>query len=641
MKVAMRGAMKGAMTWALVRKELRDLLPWGVLCLVLGALDLVPELLKQLDMQPLAVTIGKFISGSTIISWVFAFSIATGLTTREQDDRTLTFLDGLPLSRSHVFVVKCAVTAFMVMLAPLASFLVIVFEHCLSRGSLDHDLRPWLLLQLLGLQWLLICNGVALGAAFGRLRALTWLTVGTIVVALQYFGRDYPRIELLNPLSLATNPLNSAGLVIDAQTAWVQAAVALLALGIAWYAFTRAGRPRNRPSVPRPFLGALVTTATVVVMGVAFALWVDDLERPEPERVTDGAEVPHFAPSAPAQTTTRHYEFSYPADRSTTALALANQADAIFERVHQLLGVAPGGAIAVDASGSMQNTLGTAYFGRIRMALEQDAAIVLAHETAHVVARRMAGNTAASLWQRTTVLDEGLATWIERHFSKPGASDAGVFVLGALHTRRELLIEELFDEVSFSTLRDPALKYPAGEALIDATVRLYGASALLRLLHAFADARLPTDLRGEPLWQATFQLAGMDLAAVVDEFYRQVAAYARTHAEEIARIPRVRVRLVTYEDEFGVQALLDDEPDADLELQLRFKPEPDSPLDLLEAMEAIPFEPVFRDAIDIAGGKICVQAGVVRSTQVLFEPWVCLPTSDAVEWSPAGADSDE
>jgi hypothetical protein len=629
------------MTGALIRKELRDLLPWGVLCLVLGALDLVPELLEQLDMRPLAGTIGEFISSSTIISWVFAFSIATSLTTREQDDRTLAFLDGLPLSRSRVFLVKCAVTTFMVMLAPLASFLVIVFEHLLSRGSLDHDLRALLLLQLLGLQLLLIFNGVALGAALGRLRALTWLTIGSITVALQYFSRDYPRIELLNPLSLAANPLNSAGLVIDSQTAWVQAAIAALAFAVAWYAFTRAGRPRNLPSVPRPVLGALVTTATVVVMGTAFALWAADQERPEVERVTDGAELPRFAPSAPAQTNTRHYEFSYPADRSTVALQLAEQADGIFERVHALLGTEPGGSIAVDASGSMQNTLGTAYFGRIRMELDKDAVIVLAHETAHVVARRIAGNTAASLWQRTTVLDEGLATWVERHFSTAAASADGLFVLGALHTRRELLTDDLFDEVRLSALRDPNLKYPAGEALVNATVRLYGESALLRLLRAFADARLPRDLRGETLWHATFQLAGMDLAAVVDEFYREVSGYAKAHASEIAGIPRVRVRLVSHEDEFGVQALVDEAADEDLKLQLRFKPEPDSALDLMENVAAVPFEPAFREDIEIAAGKICVQAGVVWGTQVLFEPWVCLPTADAVEWSPLEEESEE
>ena len=36
---------------------------------------------------------------------------------------------------------------------------------------------------------------------------------------------------------------------------------------------------------------------------------------------------------------------------------------------------------------------------------------------------------------------------------------------------------------------------------------------MARLLQAFADPRLPSDLRGLPLWQSTFQLAGFDLEA--------------------------------------------------------------------------------------------------------------------------------
>lgn len=623
------------MTGALIRKELRDLLPWGVLCLVLGALDLVPELVRQLDMRPFGNTMSEYLDNSSMVSWLFAFAIATGLTTREHDDRTLAFLDGLPVSRARVFLVKCGVTVLIVMLAPLASFLVILLEHLLSRGSLDYALRPLLLLQLLGMQLLLICNGVALGAAIGRLRALTWLTVGSAVLALQYFGRDYPRVELLNPLSLLDSPLNSAGLAIDPRTAWVQAALTLAAFTIAWFAFSSAGRPRHLPTVPRPLVGALITTATVAVVSLTLVVWFDGQDLETLAAQPNSAETPRFMPSAPAQTRTRHYEFSYPADRSTVALALAERADDIFERVHQLLGVAPGAVIAVDASGSMDNTLGTAFFGRIRLQLDEQPERTLAHETAHVVSRRIAGNTAASLWQQTSVLDEGLATWVERRLVPVEAGDGGRFALGTLHTRRELLIDELFDEVALTALRGPEIKYPAGEVLIEAAARLYGEASLLRLVRAFADARLPKDLNGEALWQATFQLADMDLAAVIDEFYRQVAAYAQQHAAQIAELPRVRVRLISFEGTIGVQPLLDAEPSEELELQLRFKPQPDSPLDALENVPAQPFQPVLREDAQIAGGRVCVQAGVVREGQVLFEPWVCLPTADATRWSPA------
>jgi hypothetical protein len=626
------------MTRTLLLKELRDLRPWGVLAIMLGAFDFLPELLTQLDMRPLAQTVGIFSDEGAAVFWVLAFAIGTGLTTREQDDRTLAFLDGLPVTRSRVFLIKCGVTIALVMLAPLIRFLVVLLEHLLSRGSLDYAVHPLLLLQLLGLQLLVICHGVALGAALGRLRSLTWLTIGGAATVLAYATELYPRAAVLNPLSLTAAPLSSAGLTIDGQALWLQVAIATGAFAIAWHGFLRAGRPRSFFASPRPVVGALISAATVVVIGVGFVLWAgDDLEESVAVK-TARDDQPRFAPSPPAQTTTRHYEISYPAHEASRALELARRADDIFERVHALLGATPGAPISVDTSGSGRNTLGTAFFGRIRMQLDDNAVIVLAHETAHVVARRAAGNTAATRWQQTDVLDEGLATWVEYHFAAEAARADGLFVLAALHARRELLGEELFDSQRLGALRDENLKYPAGEALISAVVRLYGAQALPRLLQAFADERVPSDLRGEPLWQATFQLAEMDLGAVIDEFYREVTAYARTNSAAIAALPRVRVRLVTSGDRIGVQPLLEGEmtEDAAQELQLRFKPEPDSAIAQLEAARAVPSIPVWRAAAKISGGKVCVQAGVVRGEQVLYEPWVCLPLDDAVEWSEDG-----
>jgi hypothetical protein len=32
------------------------------------------------------------------------------------------------------------------------------------------------------------------------------------------------------------------------------------------------------------------------------------------------------------------------------------------------------------------------------------------------------------------------------------------------------------------------------------------------------------------------------------------------------------------------------------------------------------------------GGRICVQPGVEIGAEVLFEPWTCLPTSEAVDY---------
>src|SRR5690606_27523413 len=103
----------------------------------------------------------------------------------------------------------------------------------------------------------------------------------------------------------------------------------------------------------------------------------------------------------------------------------------------------------------------------------------------------------------------------------------------------------------------------------------YGREAIPRLLAAFADPRLPTDMYGLTLWQAVFQTAGMDLGAVLDEFFRDVAAHAEANAERIAALPRPRVRLVRDGERIGAMAVLDRRGPPQ-RVMLRFKPEPDS-----------------------------------------------------------------
>jgi hypothetical protein len=170
--------------------------------------------------------------------------------------------------------------------------------------------------------------------------------------------------------------------------------------------------------------------------------------------------------------------------------------------------------------------------------------------------------------------------------------------------------------------------------LIAALVRLHGEGAVARLLQAFADPRLPSDLRGLPLWQSTFQLAGFDLAAIVDEFYRGIDEYATQHAAQIAALPRPRVVLVRLRRSVGAMLVLDPLPNdaAERELVIRFRPAPDSSLADLQQFSARPNEPVWPRGRSLLGGRICVQGGVEIGAEALYEPWTGLPTSEAVDY---------
>jgi hypothetical protein len=376
-------------------------------------------------------------------------------------------------------------------------------------------------------------------------------------------------------------------------------------------------------------VGTIATTATLLVV----------VMRPFDDVLTNGdlggSGVYRFAPSPPALAVTRHYRISYPAHEAEAALALAGEADAVFERVHALLGLPPGDVIEVDASGSAPNTHGTAFLGRLRMQLGDEAPAVLAHETTHVVAQRAAGAERDWLWSAAGTLNEGLASWVETKFrARATRGDERMLLLAAMHSRRELVIDELVDPFLLQSVRDVTVEYAAGEALFEALVRLHGEGAVARLLQAFADPRLPSDLRGLQLWQSTFQLAGFDLGGVVDEFFRGVEQYSAQHADEIAALPRPRVVLVRSRGSVGALLVVDSSANdaAQRKLVIRFRPAPDSPLADLQQFSVEPNEPAWPRGRTMMGGRICVQGGVEIGAETLYEPWTCLPASDAVDY---------
>ena len=410
----------------------------------------------------------------------------------------------------------------------------------------------------------------------------------------------------------------------------VQAALAVLWVVVAWASFAGAGRPRFAQLSKRPVVSAIVTLLTVAVAVGVMALRGNDHEK---KPVADAQ--PHFAEGAPASTTTTHYRFSYPSLQSRDALSLAEGADQVFEEVHRLLQVPLGAVIDVDASGSLRQTEGTAFVGGLRLKLGPHSRAVLAHETCHVISRRVAGDERAWLWGRARVLNEGLASWVERRFDeRPESREEDRLELAALHRRGQLLLEELVDPDALARERDDLLKYTAGEALIDATVRVYGVEALHRLLEAFADPKLPPELKGLELWQACFQVAGLDLGRVLDEFFGVVGADSKARAEQIDGLPRPRVSVVKAEGWYGAKAVVDSPLPKDWSLVLRFRPGPESAFSTYDTFTVDPDRPHWREARRIRKAQLCVQAGVrMPHGNVLYEPWACLPVSEATEWT--------
>ena len=132
------------MTAGLVRKELRELRPILVVAAFLLFLDCLEWLIQRSSSSrgAVATELSDFGPSLAAMLFVLAFAVGTGLLVREIDDRTLAFLDGLPIGRGRVFGTKVATAAGVLLLYPVGHVLMLMGQHLLERQSLDHALHP-------------------------------------------------------------------------------------------------------------------------------------------------------------------------------------------------------------------------------------------------------------------------------------------------------------------------------------------------------------------------------------------------------------------------------------------------------------------------------------------------------------------
>jgi hypothetical protein len=619
----------------LLRKELRALRPYAVLAGVLMLVSVFDDLLSKSSFRALGSTFSSVAAMPLpLIYGLIALALGTGISVKERDEGTLAFLDALPVTRTQVFFSKLLAALLVLMAFPGFQLGWAVFGHAMARGSLDEPFHWPILLGAFVSQLQLMATFLAVGTLLGFARSLTWMLVGVVAAALQRLTHFVPRAAMLDPLRLVESGVEGVRWRYDVEVIAAQATVASLCTLLAWALFVRAGRSRTVVVNPRPVVGALVTLLTLLAMGWAFWVWRDDSDggggstgEPDLEALPD---------SAPGVTTTTFYELSYPGIESKPALALAEQADETYTKVAGFLGLDGGAPILVDLSGSMRNTVGTAFKDRIRMRADDEAVATLAHETTHVVARRLVGEEGFRRWSAARVLDEGLASWVEGHFLNHPEEEQ--LVLAALLDRDALQLADVIDFERFTQSGDDDLKYAIGRGLIDAMVKRYGVESIHRLVRAFGDERLPPKLDGPALWQATFQLAGMDLALVADDFFGGVEKTLVARREDVDAIPRPTTKLVTHDGWFGIEASADP-ADRWPQLVVRFRPGPDSPLNEYDRVWVRNGDVAWRELELIQRRRLCFQTGLRLSKKAtLFEPWTCLPLSSAAPWEPKPAE---
>lgn len=621
---------------ALFLKEWRQLRPFLILNLAMLMFDIIDKLLQPLDTQALGHSLAVLSGELPAVQILFGFALGSGLLVREIDDGTLNFLDGLPLTRSAIFAAKIKAAMLVLAIYPLGLVLLHVLLHLAARGSLDQALHPGLLLTFFGLCTLVTAVSLALGLLLGFLRSLCWLVLGLCVIAILLLKDSAPSLHAaLNPAELATPNFVGAGWQLPWTTVWTQIGATLLFALLAYALFMAAGRTRAR-SWPwaRRYLLAPAMALMLVAGGAGLAVYVG---REANQAGAADARRPNaleFTPIASGHATTANFTFSYPALSSARVRPFIAGADRTFTDVAALLRIAGGAPIDVDLSGTIRNHAGTAYYDRIRMTVRATETMdVLAHETTHVFARRLAGGERGWQLDGMTVFNEGLARWVERKLSLEQAFNEDQELAAAIVSQRRLITpRQLTDYQAFSSAVDGELKYPLGAALVDCFVRRYGSEAPKIMLQALARPDFPRDLKGYALWQTAFQLGGFDVDLVFDDYARYLKTLERKYARQIAALPRPRGSLVQDESGYAVKLRLDQPLPEDAYLLVRFRPGPASESEQYRTSYIVEGERKMLAVMPpnmITRGQVCFQPGVAYGGIAVYEPWGCLPVSSA------------
>jgi len=627
------------MNGALFRKELRGLRYFVLVLLAILLLDIIDLFLVPFGARAFPNRLQTLSEELGALQILLGFTLGTNLLVREIDDGTLNFLDGLPLARGALFAAKIQAAMLVLLIFPAGVLLAHMALHAATRGSLDHALHPGLLLTMFGLCVLASAVALTAGMLLGFLRALSWLAFGLCAIGVKLLQDTAPSVAAaLDTSDLVSLRFTGNAWQLPMTTIWTQLAAALLFGSIAFVLFSSAGKLR----VPLRDIGrlrrwairfgiALMLAAVLAGIGLLSARSKED-DKGEAGKRADAVE---FLSMASGHAATRHYSFSYPALSGARVRPLIDKADATFDAVAALLGIEGGAPIDVDLSGSTDNHAGTAYLERIRMHVSaHDARAVLAHETTHVLATRLAGGARARQLDNMMVLNEGLAEWVENTLAgQAGVTKAQELAAAVVSARRLVGPRQLTDQAAFVRAVDENLKYALGAVLVERLVLRYGAAAPKTLLRALASEDFPRELAGYALWQTAFQLAHFDLDLVLDDYARHLKQLESTYARQIAQLPRPRGSLV--------------EEDEELAVALRFdRPVPENAMPLVRYRpgkigDSASYRTRYGELSDAGTytvevpanmstrGEICFQPGLMVDALIMYEPWVCLPLDSA------------
>jgi len=541
---------------ALLAKEVRALRPmvWciGGLWLIMVILQLATELP---DAQPFRPELWLSNSRETTFVVLFLFTLMTGagLLVHESEQGTLRFLDGLPLSRTQLFVAKAAAALCVIAWVPALGLLSDLVFGEFSRTSLDGPL-PWRFgWTMAGLQ--MVAGGylLSLTMVVSFVRGWFALVAGLLFWSFLWLRQTGAHwLAYVDPYELL-GPALKHGRV---QVPWPQIGghlgAATLFLTVAWLGFRHLGDDAQRLAdridrhrVLRGLAAGLKLLGPLAWLGALIYLGEHDHHSQQDDSVTPVGE------SSFTRRETKRYEFLLRTVQKADAENLFLLADETYDKVISFLGVpaAPSRVVVDLASPVMPHMAGQTNWTKIRLPLGEGMDVptqfrILRHETTHVFIEQLGEGRLSSHFSSIRCLHEGLATYVEESLtsSEEQKGRHRRAVAGAW-SRGKVPFALLVDDSVLGKQREPNLVYPLGAELARALIETHGRSAPARFLHAVARPNAAPGVKGVDLWRDAMQAAGLNLERVAAAYETQCAEIAAAEKDFVATLPKLTAKV--------------------------------------------------------------------------------------------------
>lgn len=513
------------------------------------------ELIREQHVYSLWVTLILCVTGTL------------GLLTREKVDGHLLYLDGLPVSRTSIYIAKWLLVFTIVASLDALWTLESVGYDLLSRES-DDPSTPWRHVGVFLFLHTFVCGFflcVLFPLSFLRLWSLLALG-GIFYLILILKMKGFPYATLLDPFELMQPPSDIEG---DWPIPWKHMAVLGVIGMVSWliglFIFTRRDFSQNRglSSFRQSFWGKLAVVVGVIAMVVVWGSYIYFAE--QVESGIDGEQPTAIVEEIRAETVkggdqiltrkTEKFEFVYRKKIDKRLQPLADRADEIYGQVVDYLQAgeeATSGRITVDMTNPLgSHNAGQAYWKKIRMGFPRklelsEAEAILGHEVCHVVIDRITEGRLERNFNSARWFHEGLASYLEfEQFRKPAEKDEYDHWLALSSSWNEVNFSELVLNHVLMSKRDSNIVYAAGMEWIYALVDVYGDEAPAKLLRAIGRPEAPPKIVGIELWRDACLAAGYDLERIRGRYRVRLRELRETYQETCDKMPEIKKAKVT------------------------------------------------------------------------------------------------